>query len=394
MNKKTIVLLTLIASLLLVACGGNAEPEEANNSAMMESNNNEGNSMMEDNNESNDNMVMGDNNESDNGMMMGDNNESNEGMMGGEETAMDESDNALIETTIPIEADSFYPETVAVHDGVAYTAAFFTGEIRKVDIATGENEVLVEAGDDGVIAGWGLWYDHTADTLLACGNRNEVPGPQENNNAVREVDPASGEILTTWELPAGAACNSIVTDDQNNIYMSDVSTNATIVKIDRASGEVTTWLNDPAWENETVFGVGGLLLDGAGNAYASSGGPLYRVPINDDGTAGQPVLQTMLDADGNEFAEPPGFDGFSYAGNGTMYGSNFDFSTSQSRVLEVTVVDESTVQIGVFFSGGLGFTGVDVDNGTIYVADGQLIRFVLNSEYEPEPFIILSLKGS
>lgn len=401
MNKRMIVLLALLTCLVLVACGS-TEPEEDSNNAMTAPNNDENNAMMGNNN-GNDNGMMGNNNgnnsemtmggNEDDGGMMGDNEGNDGGMMGGEESAVGADDRATVDVTIPIEAENFYPETVAVHDGVAYTAAFFTGEIRKIDISTGANEVLVEGGNDDVIAGWGLWYDHAADTLLACGNRNSVPGPQEINNAVREIDPVSGAILTTWELPAGAACNSIVTDETGNIYLSDVSTNATIVKIERASGEVSTWLNDPAWENETAFGVGGLLLDDVGNLYASSGGPLYRVPINEDGTAGEPVLQTMLDPAGNELAEPTGFDGFAYAGNGTMYGSNFDFSTNQTRVLEVTVVDDSTVQIGMFFTAGLGFTGIDVDNDTIYVADGQLIRFVLNDEYVPEPFMILSLKA-
>lgn len=35
------------------------------------------------------------------------------------------------------------------------------------------------------------------------------------------------------------------------------------MKIDRATGEAITWIDDPSWENDSGFGVGGLIWNGA-----------------------------------------------------------------------------------------------------------------------------------
>ncbi len=296
-------------------------------------------------------------------------------------------------TGIAAPGDQFFPESVAVHDGYAYVSAFFTGEVQKINLATGATEPLVETGTDGVIAGWGLWYDNANDVLLACGNKNFVPGLQTEINSARAINPSTGAIVESWDLPEGTACNSILTDAEGNIYLSDVGTNASIVKIDRITGEAITWADDPAWENESGFGVGGLIWDGADNLYASAGGPLYRIPINADGAAGTPVQQTLLDVDGNELPGL-GFDGFVWAGNGTMYGAAFDFAAFQSQVVKAVVIDDQTVQTEVVFTSAVGVTGLDYDSGTIYAADGQIIQALFNKRYEPTaPFTIFEIPG-
>ncbi|MEM7134193.1 MAG: hypothetical protein AAF702_48435 [Chloroflexota bacterium] len=291
--------------------------------------------------------------------------------------------------TVTIASERFFPESVAVHHGTAYVSAFFSGEIQKIDMMSGEAEMLVEAGNDGVVMGWGLWYDNENDLLIACANRNQM-GPQENNNAARAIDPDSGEILETWELPVRAMCNSIFTDGDGNVYLSDVSTGASIVKIDRSTGEAVTWLDEPSWENDSGFGVGGLIWDGSDSLYASAGGPLFRVPINEDGTAGEPIMQTILDADGNELPAL-GFDGFAFAGDNTMIGAAFDFEAFQSQVVKAVAIGDETVQTEVIFTDAIGITGIDVEHDHIFAVDGQIIQALFVEEYEAAPFLIQTI---
>lgn len=282
-----------------------------------------------------------------------------------------------------------FPESIAVVDGVAYVSNFFDGSLHSMSLEDGSSEVLVEAGTNDVASGWGLGVD-ASGLLLACGNRNFVPGPQDNINSAYAVDLASGDVVEAWDLPEGAACNSIAADSNGNIFISDVSPNADIIRIDRESGEVTVWVDEPAWENESGFGNGGLIIDENDIIYMSAGGPLVRIAINEDGSAGEIVSQAFVDTDGNEIPAFS-FDGFAYA-DGSMYGAAFDFATGQSLVVAVTPVDETTVQASVINNAGIGFTGIWADSDTVYAADGQIIQALTVADYVPTtPFLIYTL---
>lgn len=114
--------------------------------------------------------------------------------------AISHDDKMMYPATIPVGGAAFFPESVAVHNGMAYVSAFFTGEIQQIDMMSGEATTLVEAGDNGVVMSWGLWYDDANDLLLACANRNQM-GLQENNNAARAIDPTSGETSQRGNCP-------------------------------------------------------------------------------------------------------------------------------------------------------------------------------------------------
>ncbi|MEM7326937.1 MAG: MBL fold metallo-hydrolase [Actinomycetota bacterium] len=292
---------------------------------------------------------------------------------------------------VSLDAEDFFPESIAVNGATAYVSGFFTGEIRTVDLTSGTSEELVAAGADGVVAGWGLWWDSTDDSLLACGNRNAVPGPQATANAVRRIDPATGATVELWDLPDGAACNSVVTDPQGVIYLSDVGATASIVRIDPESGVVETWADDPSWENDTGFGLGGLVIDDAGDIWVSAGGPLVRVPVEADGSAGDPVVQQFR-SPGGDPVDPIAFDGLTVA-DGVLYGAAFDFATGVSSLNAVTPTEDGVVEVEVVLADGpVGMTGVDADGGTIYAIDGQIANSLFaGGEYEPVPFRLWSV---
>ncbi|MEM7798019.1 MAG: hypothetical protein AAF633_02415 [Chloroflexota bacterium] len=285
--------------------------------------------------------------------------------------------------SIDLDQTVAFPESVAVSGDQAYVSNFFDGSIHQIDLTSGDSSILVEAGSDGVVAGWGLWVDHVSDQLLACSARNPFGAPPENLNAVKAIDLASGEALASWDLPAGALCNSLVTVANGDIYISDVSPSADVIKIDRTSGDVSIWADEPAWENDSGFGLGGLVWDGGSNLYVSAGGPLVRLPLNEDGSAGSPITQTILDENGNVLPALS-FDGFAYSEESSkLYGAAFDFNAFQSAVIEVTIVDDTTVQTGTALAGPLGVTGIDVDGDNIYAVDGQIIQALFVEGYAP-----------
>ena len=165
--------------------------------------------------------------------------------------------------------------------------------------------------------------------LYACTARNPFGAPAENFNAAKAIDPATGETFEIWDLPEGALCNSLVVVENGDIYISDVSPNADVIKVDRASGESSVWVNEPAWENDSGFGLGGLAWDGDNTLYVSVGGPLVRIDINEDGSPTEPVTMTILDPNGNVLPALA-FDGFSYSQEtGKMYGASFNFDASK-----------------------------------------------------------------
>jgi len=285
-----------------------------------------------------------------------------------------------------------FPESIAVIDDTAYVSNFFDGAIYLVNLEDNTTEVLVDPGTNDVVSGWGLTAEVETGLLLACGNRTQGIGPQEVSNSVYAIDTETGDIVETWELPLGVACNSIAVDSNGNIYVSDVSPNADIARIDRETGEAVIWVDEPTWENETGFGLGGLVVDENDTVYMNANGPLFRIGINADGTAGDVIPQTILDAEGNELPFL-GFDGFANAGNGVMYGAAFDFETNQSLIVQVTVVDETTVTTEVIFNQAIGVTGIWANEEAVFAVDGQILQGLSVEGYEPvTPFTIYVVK--
>ena len=109
---------------------------------------------------------------------------------------------------------------------------------------------------------------------------------------------------------------------------------------------------------------------------------MFRVPINADGTAGTPVLQTILDANGNVLLAL-GVDGFAYADDGAMIGASFDFEAFQSQIVKAIPIDDDTLQTEIIYTGAIGATGVDVEDGTIYIVDGQIVQGLFIEDYAP-----------
>ncbi|MEM7531322.1 MAG: hypothetical protein AAF639_04040 [Chloroflexota bacterium] len=273
---------------------------------------------------------------------------------------------------IDLPGEMLYPEGIAIDGESIYVAGFISGEILKVDIMSGEASELVAAGADGVISGWGMTWDEANGLLIACANKNAFGQPPTALNMVRAIDPESGEVVESWMLPEGAICNAVALDNEGNIYMSNVGLAADVIKIDRMSGDVAIWSADERWPNDSGFGLAGAVFDGKNNIYVHFGGGVFRIPVNEDGRAGEAVMQAIVDADGNAMMLP-GVDGLAWAGHDTLLTTNADFVNGGSEIVKLTLVDDDTLMAESIYDDLFYGASIAVYGKTALVTDAQLL---------------------
>lgn len=279
-------------------------------------------------------------------------------------------------TEIVINQPGFFPESVAVYDGVLYTSNFATAEILAINMEDGSMTTLAPAQEGK--AGWGLYVDEAAGVLLAC-----VAGAGEPFGGVAPTTPndvnayslESGELLMTWTLEAGIVCNSITTAGDNTIMISDIVT-PQIIKLDTETGESRVWSAEAAYAVEGGFGISGLVWDGASSLYAVANGRLFRVSINEDGTAAPAVEIALTDANGEPTAL--GTDGLVWAAEGVMVGAENDVFVpgANGRALRVTLGEDDSAVVDALVEGladPSAITAISHDEAThILVANSQM----------------------
>jgi hypothetical protein len=277
---------------------------------------------------------------------------------------------------IVVDQPGFFPESVAVYAGVLYTSNFATAEILAINMEDGSTTTLAPAQEGK--AGWGLYVDEISGVLLSCvaGAGEPFGGvapttPNEVNAYSLETD----ELLMTWTLESGIVCNSITTAGDNTIMISNIVT-PQIIKLDTETGESSVWSAEAAYAVEGGFGISGLVWDGARNLYAVSNGRLFRVPMNDDGTAGAAVEVALTDEAGEAVAL--GTDGLVWAADGVMVGAENDVfvAGANGRALRVTLGDDDSAVVDVLAEGladPSAITAVTMDDEThIIVANSQM----------------------
>ncbi len=277
---------------------------------------------------------------------------------------------------IVLSQPGFFPESAAVYDGVLYTSSFTSAEILAINMEDGSATTFAPAREGK--AGWGLYVDESSGVLLSC-----VVGAGEPFGGVAPTTPnevnayslESGELLKTWTLEAGIVCNSITVACDNTIMVSDVVT-PQIIKLDTETGESQVWSAEEGYKVEGSFGLSGLVWDGASNLYVVATNSLFRVPMNDDGTAGAAVKIALTDETGKSFVLAT--DGLVWVADGVMVGTENDVFTpgANGRALRVTLGADDTAVVAVIAEGladPSAVTAVTMDDEThIIVANSQM----------------------
>ncbi|MFZ4827992.1 MAG: hypothetical protein ACOYLB_11610 [Phototrophicaceae bacterium] len=278
---------------------------------------------------------------------------------------------------VVIEKSGFFPESVAIADGVLYTSNFASGEVLAINMEDGSSSVLAEAQEGK--AGWGLYVDESTGVLFSC-----VAGLGEPFGGVAPTTPndvnvyslETSELLENWQLESGIVCNSITIGGDNTVFISDIVT-PQIIKLDTETGEATVWSKEDDYAVEGGFGISGLVWDGASSLYAVANGSLFRVDINADGSAAPAVKIALMDADGE--TEALATDGLVWVADGVMVGTENDVFApgANGRALRITLLEDDSAVVDTIAQGlsdPSAITAVTDKEGQqlIYVANSQM----------------------
>ncbi|MDI1479340.1 SMP-30/gluconolactonase/LRE family protein [Polyangium sp. y55x31] len=194
-----------------------------------------------------------------------------------------------------------YVEGLDVKDGVAYVGAVLTGQILKVDLATGAispfGAMPAFPQNGGALVGLTLGPDGAVYGAL---NITAQGGPQ---TGIYRVPAAGGEAMLFASDPAMAFNNDLRFTEAGDLLVSD-SMSGTIFKVTK-DGTVSKWLEDmlltpdPAIcgvQTNFHLGINGFVR--AGDAYYATNtdrASIVKIPVNADGSAGQPEVFLATD---------------------------------------------------------------------------------------------------
>ena len=274
--------------------------------------------------------------------------------------------------------DDAYPEDNAVYNGYLYTTNFLTGAISRTDLVSGETIIFVPAATDVYTSGWGLRIDPVNNVLIALLNQPYDFNPANANaGQVRTYSLADGSLVDSWDLPTAGVGNSVEVDAAGNIYVGDIGPDSRIIKIDRATDEVTSWADDAQWA-DGGFGTGGMIYNQTDAFYVSQGGTLWYVPVNEDGSAGAAEAVSLSGLVAIDSSSTVSADGMTWAGDNVIfYAENDVFTPGPNGIVHaIRLTDATTGQASRFVEGLTDVSGV-------YFADfnGQDYLFANESQF-------------
>lgn len=212
------------------------------------------------------------------------------------DTDTDSSDPDRCGEGLALPPDAYFPEGSTIDpDGHIYIGTIGSGAIYKFNNGAQPAEVLVQGEPFTAVVG--ILFDSERSILWACNALADL-----STASLVGVNPEDGSIVVSHVIPNAppVVCNDLAIDSEGNIYASD-SPSHTILRLPTENAMVADsleiWSADPILgENNTEGGLGvnGLVVsDGAIYTVNYETGDLYRIPINDDGSAGAAETLTV-----------------------------------------------------------------------------------------------------
>jgi sugar lactone lactonase YvrE len=203
----------------------------------------------------------------------------------------------------------FFPEGISVdEDGNFFVGSVSTGSIVRASLGEGTLTMPFDTSDLVGVVGM-LVHD---GALWACHSSTQMDLAE-----IVAFDLESGDELVRHPFPTEDAdleqgsgfCNDIAFDADGNLYATDTfgdsATNATAMRQSRiirvpaddvmTEGSAEVWLEHASFNvADTAFGLNGIDADGSDRIFVvrSAGGQIFEVPIESDGSAGEPAPLT------------------------------------------------------------------------------------------------------
>lgn len=275
---------------------------------------------------------------------------------------------------IALPGDELYPEGIAAAaDGTLYVGSFREGTILQLPPGRDELQAttFVDAEAGGLVSTVGLLVDEDRGLLWAC---SSDPGlalrTGEDAPAVVAFALGSGAVSGRYELPGGGFCNDLSLDEAGNLYVTD-SIAPRILVLPAGGSELELWLEDEAFAGEG-FNLNGIVSAGD-DVYAVkyNSGELLRIPVAEDGSAGDPARVTL----DRELALP---DGLKLERDGVLL-----VVEGAGRLSRITLENADRGAVTTVRDGLDGPTTAALVDGDAWVAEGQLGHLFDPSSGEP-----------
>lgn len=180
------------------------------------------------------------------------------------------------------------PESLTVAPGgVLIVGSASSPFVYRVRSGSSTAEKFIDASAEGPgTFFFGMLADAATNTLWTC-QLTPVPGatPVRRHTALRGFDLATGTQKRRWDLPGdNTTCNDFAIGPDKALYITDTA-NGRIYKLPAGASTAALFL-----EHRALVGVDGItFLNGTLYVNNVISNNLYRIPVNGDGKAGEPV---------------------------------------------------------------------------------------------------------
>ena len=196
-------------------------------------------------------------------------------------------------TEITINDTRVSPENLtSSQDGTVFFGSTAKGTIYRASPDKAQAEPWIPAAEAGLTNVLGVLADEKSNTLWVCDNAPFGRGaPPAGLPALRSFNLKTGEAKGTYPSPNGGVCNDVAVAADGTAYVSDTF-GGRVLRLKPGAKSLDVWLADPQ-----LRGVDGLSILADGALYVNNffNGKLSRIPVKEDGTAGQIVaIQTSM----------------------------------------------------------------------------------------------------
>ncbi|MBM76819.1 MAG: hypothetical protein CMK59_15540 [Proteobacteria bacterium] len=212
-------------------------------------------------------------------------------------TPLDETDQNNPQDTsqntaeLSISVPEFYPRGSAINavDGTLYVSSHGLGLIHQAtsihqNNTSQDTSLFTETPADSLA---GMRYN--GGSLWVCAN------PRMGLSGLLQIDPYTGAVISQYPMAENTTCHSVNNDNAGNIFVSD-SQNSHIWKLSLGGGALEQWYTQDSYKPEYSEGFSGIVMSHAQDAVLvghMETGNLYRIPILEDGSAGDAIVESF-----------------------------------------------------------------------------------------------------